>query len=64
MSITKLSLAGNSKIIPGQGEFGQCIPAEEGKIANFFVTVLVVLKLPSQTSLSPPFCLLTEVIAC
>jgi hypothetical protein len=34
MSLTKLSLAGNSLIIPGQGQFSCDIPAGDGKIAN------------------------------
>ncbi len=43
MSLTKLSLAGNNLIIPGQGEFGKCdIPPGEGKIANLFYSVAVV----------------------
>jgi hypothetical protein len=34
MSLTKLSLAGNSLIIPGQGEFGK---SGNGKTANLFI---------------------------
>ncbi len=40
MSLTKLSLAGNNLIIPGQREFGfSDIPAGDGNIANHFFTV-------------------------
>jgi hypothetical protein len=35
MSLTKLSLAGKSLIIPGQGEFGD-IPAGDMKTASLF----------------------------
>ncbi len=41
MSLTKLSLAGKSLIIPGQGEFVCDIPAGDGKIANLFYSVLL-----------------------
>jgi len=37
MSLTKLPLAGNNSIIPGQGEFGKYIPAEDEKISNLFL---------------------------
>ncbi len=41
MSLTKLSLDGNSLIIPVQGEFGQCrdIPAGNRKSVIFFYSV-------------------------
>jgi len=39
MSLTKLSLAWNNLIIPGQGELFSDIPAAEGKIANLFYSV-------------------------
>jgi hypothetical protein len=37
MSLTKLSLAGNNFIIPGQGDLVSDIPAWEGKITNLFL---------------------------
>jgi hypothetical protein len=40
VSVTKLSLAGNYLINPGQGEFGYSnIPTRDGKIANLFYSV-------------------------
>jgi hypothetical protein len=36
MSLTKLSLAGTYLNIPGQGKFGKCIPAGDGKTASLF----------------------------
>jgi hypothetical protein len=36
LSLTKLSLAGNYLIIPGQGVFGDVL-AGDGKIVNFFL---------------------------
>jgi hypothetical protein len=39
MSLTKLSLAGNNLIIPGQREFD--IPAGDGKTANLFSQCIV-----------------------
>jgi len=48
MSLTKLSLAGNSLIITGQGKFVKGHPAGDGKTANLFYSVmysnLVVVK--------------------
>jgi hypothetical protein len=42
MLLTKLSLAGNPLIIPGQGVFGYSdIPAWDGKIANLFLQCIV-----------------------
>ncbi len=41
MSLTKLSLAGNSYIFPGQGEFGQWHPAcGRENLETFFYSVL------------------------
>jgi hypothetical protein len=37
---TKLSLAGNNLIIPGQGELVSDILAGDGKIVNFFYSVV------------------------
>ena len=39
MSLTKLSLAGNNLIIPGQGEFVSEIPAGDRKIIDLFYSV-------------------------
>jgi hypothetical protein len=39
VTITKLSLAGNNLIIPGQGELVSDIPAGDGKIVNLFYSV-------------------------
>ncbi len=39
MSLTKLSLARNTLIIPGQGEFDSDIPAGDGKNDNIFYSV-------------------------
>jgi hypothetical protein len=39
MSLTKLSLAGNTLVIPGQGEFGSDSPAGDGKNDNIFYSV-------------------------
>jgi hypothetical protein len=36
MSLTKLSLAGNNLIIPGQGELVSDIPAGTGKLIAFY----------------------------
>jgi hypothetical protein len=36
-SLTKLSLAGNNLIIPGQGELVNDIPAWDGKLASLFL---------------------------
>ncbi len=41
MLLTKLSLAWNPLIIPGQGEFGCDIPVGDGKIANLFLQCMV-----------------------
>jgi hypothetical protein len=41
--LTKLSLVGNNLIIPGQGEFGNLIPAWDAKIANLFLQYSMVL---------------------
>ncbi len=41
MSLTKLSLAKNNLIVPGQGQFGD-IPAENGKIYNLFYSAGVL----------------------
>jgi hypothetical protein len=38
LTVTKLSLAGNNIIIPGQGEFG-VIPTGDGKIDILFYSV-------------------------
>jgi hypothetical protein len=37
MWLTKLSLAGNNLIIPGQGELLSDIPAGDGKTGNLFL---------------------------
>ncbi len=37
MSLTKLSLAGNNKINPVQGELVSDIPAGDGKMPNLFL---------------------------
>jgi hypothetical protein len=42
MSLTKLFLAGNNLIIPGQGKFGD-IPAGDGKIFNIFYSDMLLL---------------------
>jgi hypothetical protein len=39
ISLTKLSLAGNTLIIPRQGEFGKVTSAEDGKNDNLFYSV-------------------------
>ncbi len=39
MSLTKLSLDGINLIIPGQGGFGNDIPAGDGKPLTFFYSV-------------------------
>jgi hypothetical protein len=48
LSLTKLSLAVNIKIIPGQGEFRYDeIPGGDGKIANIFLQcTLCLLRYP------------------
>jgi hypothetical protein len=44
MSLTKLSLAGNNLIIPGQEEFDYSdIPAGDGKNDNLFYSVGIIM---------------------
>jgi hypothetical protein len=53
MSLTKLSLARNNLLIPGQGEFGSDIPQGDGKIANFFYSAEALI-FKSRIAISPP----------
>ncbi len=49
MSLTKLSLAGNYLIIPGQGEFMVSdIPAGNGKSLTFFYSASVYTAYPKS----------------
>jgi hypothetical protein len=50
MPLTKLSLAWNNLIIPGQGGFGpggQCIPAKKEKTANLLLQCTEMIQLLS-----------------
>ncbi len=47
VSLTKLSVAGNDLVIPGQGEFGD-IPAGDGKMTNLFLQCIYTSMWPQK----------------
>jgi hypothetical protein len=48
MSLTKLSLAGNNKIIPSQESLDSDIPAGDKKMANLFYSLCVSLVMANE----------------